>query len=178
MAQVRKSGSKPQGLVNETSDKLFLHFANDFGLTSDIPVHRKSIFNYIQTHKCARTEQNLQSTLNTSNYFNSVGNGYYCLNEIGVQTIKKEFVENKVMLNLPLRVRYSAFIHNHFVELVSDPELKKYIISVDKNPITKVDFKLFNMLNIEFPNSGVSESKPRKIFDAILNSEYEWAILG
>ena len=172
---IKPNGKKPFDDFRQTNDDLFLCFAFAFGIPTGRPIHRKAIFNYIQTHISPRSESNLQGKLEKSEYWNMNGNAMYSLNAAGGRNLSNNFgTPQKEVTIFPI-VSYKTIIEKTPVEVISYPYKKDYEILIDSKKISAdMAYQFFKQVGIQLPQRNVS--KPREILSWLLKTDYEWGV--
>lgn len=174
---LQRTGDKPFDNLHHTNEELFLSFACLFGIKADIPIHRKAIFNYVQTHMSSRSESNLQGQLERSSYWNSLGNAFYALNTIGEEKLVLEFSNRERTFNQYPIVLFQCQLGNHKIAVRSYPEKKSYEIFINDSKVSAdYAYQFFRQKGIILNDRSVS--KPREIFHWVLNQKYSWEILN
>ncbi len=173
---LKRNGTKPFDELEHSYDELFLCFATMFGITTE-EVHRKAIYNYIQTHYSAISESSLQGSLEKSNYWNRVDAAYYCLNEAGLEKLYSEFVpDDEKALIFPIVV-FRCYLGNDLIGVKSYPSQKGYDLFLNSQEVdTETIYDFLHEQGIELPTNGVS--KPREVLSWLLKENYTWEIMN
>lgn len=174
---LRRNGTKPFDEYHHSYEELYLCFAGAFGITTEDDVHRKAIYNYVQTHHSANSESSLQGSLEKSIYWNRINRAHYRLNESGWDKLQFEFAPNNENILLFPIVVFRTYLGHDLIGVKSYPDERLYELFLNSENVgVKKIYDVFREQGIELPSKGVS--KPREVHSWLLKQNYTWEIIN
>src|ERR1035437_6877564 len=175
---LKRTGTKPFNEISHSHEELYLCFASAFGITTEDDIHRKAIYNYVQTHHATMSESNLLGSLKKSSYWKSVKRAHYLLNESGWKKLYIEYEANDERILIFPTIVFRVYLGNDLIGVKSYPDKRHYELFLNSQLVKNVGI-IYNLLHeqgIELPSTGVS--KPREVHSWLLKENYTWEIMN
>ncbi len=89
ISKIQIEGYGTPNLNSISTEEQLLISAWAYNLKYGIPIHRFSLYCFVQTHLVNKSEENLQKTLETSPYWSGLGEGRYSITNLGKSEMGK-----------------------------------------------------------------------------------------